>query len=76
LTAIGEPAVPALIEALAATNVESRRRAARALADMGPDAREAVPALTKALDDKALAPTAADALKKIDREAAAKAGIR
>jgi HEAT repeat protein len=55
-----------------------RKRAADALARMGPAAKPAVPALTVALADQFLTvrQAAAEALKKIDPEAATKAGIK
>jgi HEAT repeat protein len=51
LSRIGEPAVPALVGALTDPEVNVRIQAARALARLGPPAKDAVPALTKALDD-------------------------
>jgi HEAT repeat protein len=55
-----------------------RKRAADALARMGPAAKPAVPALTVALADQFLTvrEAAAEALKKIDPEAATKAGMK
>ena len=42
------------IEQLAHTDKEARRKAAYALGQLGPEARQAVPALVKAADDKQL----------------------
>jgi transglutaminase-like putative cysteine protease len=55
LSRIGEPAVPALVSALSDPDPKVRLQAARALARIGPPARDAVPALTRALDDTDLA---------------------
>ncbi len=49
LVGIGKPAVPALIELLDAPNWVPRWKAARVLGLMGPEAKEALPALEKAL---------------------------
>jgi HEAT repeat protein len=49
---IGAAAVPALVEVLADPNPVVRRRAAQALARIGPDARDAVPDLIVALQDR------------------------
>jgi len=70
-------AVPALVGLLKHEgHFELQKAAAIALGAIGPDARTAVPALVKCLRQKEVAPVAAAALKKIDPEAAAKAGIR
>jgi hypothetical protein len=72
-----EAAIPALREALRDTDRRVRRLSSLALARIGPEARPAVPVLIEALkdrDDRVRA--AAAALKKIDPEAAKKAGIK
>jgi HEAT repeat protein len=66
--------VPALVEALKGESGYERRRAALILARIGPDARAAVPALIQLLKGEDAA-EAALALKRIDPEAAAKAGV-
>ena len=48
---IGEGAVPNLIDALSASDPRVRAQAARALARIGPDAKEAVPTLMQHLND-------------------------
>jgi len=68
--------VPELIFVLKVGDSDADRLVINTLALIGPGARAAVPALMKALRRKDLAPIVADALKKIDPEAAAKAGIR
>jgi len=50
---IGQPAVPALKQALQDQDPDVRWRAADALGKMGAEAKDAVPDLTKALQDKA-----------------------
>jgi HEAT repeat protein len=52
LARIGASSVPALVDVLHDPDPELRRDAARALARIGSDAREAVPELIAALDDK------------------------
>lgn len=52
LSRIGEPAVPALIDALRSPNPEMRMQAADTLARIGPGASQAVPSLTELLDDE------------------------
>jgi len=69
---IGPSAVPALVRALADANPHRRRRAARALEEIGPDASSAVPALTAALEDRTLRVAAARALVRIDPANAAR----
>ena len=76
-----EAVVPELVKALAEEDVELRRFVAEALASVGPDAKEAVPALRQllasrpagrrptSLEREAFAATAA-ALRKIDADAA------
>lgn len=51
LSRIGEPAVPALVEALQSPDPNLRQQAADTLARIGPAASTAVPALTALLDD-------------------------
>jgi hypothetical protein len=70
--------VPALVNALSDTNFLIRLVAARALGDFGTNAQEAVPALVTLLSDPSsrVRPNATNALKKINPEAAAKAGVR
>ena len=70
--------LPVLTAALTDENLYVRRDAARAWGAFGAEAREAVPALLERLSDKepSVRKAAADALKKIDPEAAAKAGAR
>ena len=55
-----------------------RKRAAQILGELGPGAKEAVPALLQSLRDRenAVRDAAAAALKQIDPKAAAKAGVR
>jgi HEAT repeat protein len=52
LMAIGAPAVPELVRALENVNPLVRRWAANILAGMGPEAQQAVPALTEAMSDE------------------------
>lgn len=52
LKGIGEVAIPALIEALKHKNQTVRRNAAQTLGRIGPEAKEAIPALVIALRDK------------------------
>jgi len=87
--AAARAAVPALIDVLKDPDVEARIRAADALGGIGPEARAAVPALIDALQDEGaivsgggwdrytetVKGTAAWALKRIDPEAAARAGV-
>jgi HEAT repeat protein len=72
--------MPALIEILGTGSPGDKRQAALVLGQIGPDAKEAVPGLLKIYENSAMDPNsskrAADALKKIDPEAAAKAGIK
>ncbi len=77
LSRIGTPAVPALIETLNAKEDWVRLHAARALRDMTPPPREAVPALTRLLKNEhsGVQQIAREALKKIDPEAAKRAGV-
>jgi HEAT repeat protein len=69
--------VPALIKALQSKDGLTREASTRALASMGPEAKEAVPALEAALEDKNedLRELAGKALHRIDPVAAAKAGV-
>lgn len=72
-------AVPLLIQALT-DHAYLTQQSARTLGQIGPAAKDAVPALIKAARDKKNKPLvqaeAAQALKKIDPEAAAKLGIK
>jgi HEAT repeat protein len=70
--------VPALIKLLSDTNIFVRRRAARRLGDFGPNAQQAVPALVGMLNDQDefARDAGTNALKAIDPEAAAKAGVK
>ena len=71
-------AVPALIEAVKDKESRVRAAAVNALAAIGPSAKAATPALIEALKDrdKSARARAAEALKKIDSEAAKKAGVK
>jgi HEAT repeat protein len=51
LNSIGAPAVPALIEALGSDSVDVRLMALNTFALMGPKAKDAVPAIQKAVQD-------------------------
>lgn len=71
--------VPALINALKDSDGHVRYRAAEALTAYGPVAKTAVPALvglSKSDPDLSVRTHAADALKEIDPEAAARAGVK
>ncbi|OAI48646.1 hypothetical protein AYO44_06700 [Planctomycetaceae bacterium SCGC AG-212-F19] len=68
--------VPGLSVILRDEHLPNRRWAAHALAAFGPNAKEAVPILLNALQEKDFFEWAADALKKIDPEAAANAGVK
>jgi peroxiredoxin len=72
-----EAAVPSLSEALKDPDKRVRRLSSLALARIGPAARSAVPALIEARKDRdnRVRAAIAEALKKIDAEAAKKAGI-
>jgi HEAT repeat protein len=79
LSRIGEQAVPALTAAVKdRDSVSARRGATRALGLFGPGAKAAVPALVGALGDSdpEVRTNAALALKRIDPEAARRAGVR
>lgn len=67
---IGTPAVNVLVEALKARDVGVRTRAAQALGQAGPDAKDAVPALIAALKDKQtdVRVAAVDALREMASE--------
>ncbi len=69
LVRIGTPTVPYLVKALAVSDPITRRNAAGILGRIGPKAKEAIPALTKALDDddKSFCWTVKQALKNIKR---------
>jgi HEAT repeat protein len=84
---MAKDAVPALIQILRdrgglldnAKTIESRRGdAAEALGNIGPEAKSAIPDLMKGLKDKspAIRSRAAEALRNIDPQEAAKAGVR
>ena len=67
LSEIGEPAIPALAEALSSQDIGVRWNAATSFSLMGKRAKKGVPALTKALEDENsfVRTTAAGALGKI-----------
>ena len=69
--------LPALVKALQSKDRLTQEASTRALTSMGPDAKEAVPAVLAALGDKNedLRELAAEALRKIDPGAAAKAAV-
>jgi HEAT repeat protein len=70
LLGMGEEIVPSMISLLKDDNWEMRRGSAWMLGKVGPDAKDAIPALTQALDDPnpAVRTKAAEALKKIKGE--------
>lgn len=72
--------MPALIEILGTGSPGDKRQAALVLGQIGPEAKDAVPSLLKVYENRAMDPDsskrAAEALKKIDPEAATKAGIK
>jgi HEAT repeat protein len=71
--------VPTFCEVLRTGESKAKRQAALILGQMGPDARDAVPDLIKVFDNKMDADAskqAGEALKKIDPEAAEKAGVK
>src|SRR5262249_14427422 len=70
--------VPALVNALADTNFVIRLLAATCLGDFGANAQPAVPVLVRLLNDPTsrVRPDATNALRKIDPEAAARAGVK
>jgi HEAT repeat protein len=71
-------AVPDLVKLLQSEDVELRIKSAEILGWIGAPAKEAVPALVEALKEEnvALREGAGKALKAIDKEAAAKAGVK
>ena len=73
-----EQVVPLMIKFLKDADVNVRNRAITNLRLFGPDAKSAVPALIESLSDQVgyVQTNAARALKVIDPEAAAKAGIK
>jgi hypothetical protein len=75
---VGKRTLPALIEALGDEDPKVRAQVARTLGLIGPGAKAAVPALTKALKDEesAVREAAKQSLRKINRRAAANAGIK
>jgi HEAT repeat protein len=70
--------VPSLVKALADTNFVIRLVAARGLGLFGTNAQPAVPVLVRLLNDRnsRVRPDATNALRKIDPEAAARAGVK
>jgi HEAT repeat protein len=71
--------LPALLKNLKDPDASVRLGTADALGLLGPDAKSAVPALLEVWrsdPDRTVSPFAAFALKKIDPEAAAKAGVK
>jgi HEAT repeat protein len=72
---IGPAAVPALVEALRDKDAQKRNAVVRALGRIGPPARAAVPVLLEVIKSDGPIP-AGMALKRIDSEAANKAGVR
>ena len=71
-----ESVVPALLDAARSGDPSLRRHSIEALAQFGSSAREALPIITRALNDAELRvrSAATNALRRIDREAASKAG--
>lgn len=78
LKKFGELAVPDLLRLLDDKDAKARVLGITVLGIIGPKAKAAVPALVKALEDKdaQVREVAADALKMIDADAAAKAGVK
>lgn len=70
-----EIAIPALTSLLSEENESNREKAAHALAQFGDKARSSVPALLQALKKEQGYVGIGNAIKRIDPEAAAKAGI-
>ena len=70
--------MPALAKLLSDTNINVRYAAARGIQHFGTNAHQAVPALVLSLRDSSsgVRYAATDALKAIDPEAAAKAGVK
>jgi len=75
-----EPAlvVPVLTKSLLDSNFRVRLRAVNSLAEFGSEAKPAVPVLTQSLEDPnpIMSTDVSNALKKIDPDAAAKAGVK
>lgn len=67
LVKIGAPAVPKLIEALDSDDINVRLMALNTLGLIGPDAKDAIPAIRKALEDPdaSVQNRAKDALEKL-----------
>src|SRR5262249_40426544 len=78
LGACGKPAVPVLTEALKDLHSEVLVVAAGSLGRIGPEAREAIPGLLLLWkdDEETIKNAAGDALKKIDADAASRAGVK
>ena len=78
LGAIGKPGVPALIEALKDTDPGMRIVVCNALGRMGPEAKDAAPALLKLFESQNTNGflVAGAALMRIDPAAAKKAGVK
>lgn len=73
----GDPrAIPVLIELLQAEDAGVREWAASTLGEIGPPARDAIPALSELLKDPALRSWAAEALSNIDSDKTRTAGSR
>jgi HEAT repeat protein len=73
-----QAAAAVMMEALTDKDATVRKHSIRCLAQVGPDARSAIPALVKAFqeDTQEVSNAAAEALRRIDPEAAVKAGVR
>jgi HEAT repeat protein len=78
LGGIGVESIPVLTKALTNTRACTRESAARVLGMFGPKAQSAVPALARCTkdEDESVRGFAAFALKQVDPEAAAKAGVQ
>jgi HEAT repeat protein len=72
LAKIGEPAVTPLVQVLQDGHTHRRRRAAKALGQIGPIAYSAIPALTLGLKDPEFEQAAARALMRVDQRNAEK----
>jgi len=78
LGGVGEESIPVLTKALTNSHACARESAARVLGLFGAKAQTAVPALVQCTkdDDASVRSFAAFALKQVDPEAAAKAGVK